>query len=296
MQLATFHWGEYQTRMVMLAALGVVFAVSLQLINGVSGQFSLGHAGFVAIGAYLSGYASLTYAALDAGSDPPRNFENPGQVCWYFISLGMIAAAVSVVIFVLFLVFRFSRRIAHWLPPLLLLGALAWFTWDFKAGFELEVAPEHLIWTHLIRGLSRWFDWTLSHGLPHADSFSHWLPPVLRRPLCMIILLCGGGFFAAMAGLLVGLPTLRLRGDYLAIVTLGFAEILRVIFSNSVALGRTTGLSIIPYTNAGDERDNDPVRHYIFPWILGLMVLTVIAVWRIAYSPKGRLIRAVPRG
>ncbi len=51
---------------------------------------------------------------------------------------------------------------------------------------------------------------------------------------------------AALAGLAVGVPSLRLRGDYLAIVTLGFGEIIRVIFQNSEAVGAASGLSGIP--------------------------------------------------
>ncbi len=55
-----------------------------------------------------------------------------------------------------------------------------------------------------------------------------------------------GGLMAALVGLVVGVPSLRLRGDYLAIVTLGFGEIIRVIFQNSQAFGAATGLTGIP--------------------------------------------------
>jgi branched-chain amino acid transport system permease protein len=58
--------------------------------------------------------------------------------------------------------------------------------------------------------------------------------------------LLAGGLVAALAGLLVGVPSLRLRGDYLAIVTLGFGEIIRVIFQNVEAAGGASGLSGIP--------------------------------------------------
>ena len=47
---------------------------------------------------------------------------------------------------------------------------------------------------------------------------------------------------AALAGLAVGMPTLRLRGDYLAIVTLGFGEIIRVILQNMDCVGGASGL------------------------------------------------------
>jgi branched-chain amino acid transport system permease protein len=293
----TWHWGFYQTRMLMLAAIGVIMAVSLQLINGIAGQFSLGHAGFMAVGAYLSGYASSTYALLDP-DDPGTNYENVGQVAWYFVSLATVVFTIAVVLTVVFLLLRLSQRLWRGLPPLLLLAVLAWFTWDFSAGFGLDSVPPYLIWTKLLRGLGEMFAWTLAQGLGHALEFSKWLPAWSRRPLCFLTLLTGGGLFASAAGLLVGLPTLRLRGDYLAIATLGFAEIIRVVITNSQALGRSTGLPVTPYANRPDaipdpDRPGDPVTHFIFPWILAMMVVTIVAVWRIAYSPKGRLIRAV---
>ena len=54
------------------------------------------------------------------------------------------------------------------------------------------------------------------------------------------------GIITALAGVIIGLPTLRLRGDYLAIVTLGFGEIIRSLLENTPALGGATGLSGAP--------------------------------------------------
>jgi len=56
------------------------------------------------------------------------------------------------------------------------------------------------------------------------------------------IALCIGGTVAALAGLIVGIPSLRLKGDYLAIVTLGFGEIIRVILQNIEAVGGARGM------------------------------------------------------
>ena len=62
--------------------------------------------------------------------------------------------------------------------------------------------------------------------------------------------LVAGGIGAAIAGLVVGIPSLRLKGDYLAIVTLGFGEIIRVLIQNTDAVGGPRGLSgIAGYTN-----------------------------------------------
>lgn len=61
--------------------------------------------------------------------------------------------------------------------------------------------------------------------------------------------LLAGGLMAGLTGLLVGVPSLRLRGDYLAIVTLGFGEIIRVVFQNMEVVGGARGLAgIPPYT------------------------------------------------
>lgn len=60
----------------------------------------------------------------------------------------------------------------------------------------------------------------------------------------------GGAFAAAIVGILIGIPTLRLKGDYLAIATLGMAEIIRVVFLNMEITNGAAGLSGIPrYTN-----------------------------------------------
>ena len=115
--------------------IAIILAVSLNLINGHTGQFSLGHAGFMSVGAYVSAMITLTMQK-SMGAD---------ELAWIF------------------------------LPALLV-----------------------------------------------------------------------GGLVAALAGLLVGVPSLRLRGDYLAIVTLGFGEIIRVIFQNVEAAGGASGLSGIP--------------------------------------------------
>ena len=71
--------------------------------------------------------------------------------------------------------------------------------------------------------------------------------------------LLAGGLLAALTGLLVGLPTLRLRGDYLAIVTLGAGEIIRVILQNMDSVGGPRGYSVLlppPDFRAGWRTDS----------------------------------------
>ncbi len=61
-------------------------------------------------------------------------------------------------------------------------------------------------------------------------------------PVCLL----AGGLMAGFTGVMIGIPTLRLEGDYLAMVTIGFAEIVRVVFLNMPIAGRGLGISGIP--------------------------------------------------
>jgi branched-chain amino acid transport system permease protein len=87
--------------------------------------------------------------------------------------------------------------------------------------------------------------------------------------------LLAGGLAAALAGLLVGIPSLRLRGDYLAIVTLGFGEIIRVILQNMEAVGGASGLHNIPQITS-------------FFWTFGLAAVAVYVVVSLVNSTYGR--------
>ncbi len=145
---------ELLIRLVVLAGLYVTLSVSLNLINGITGQFSIGHAAFYMVGAYTSGYLSNNYAS----------------------KIGITGA-----------------------------------------------------------------------------------------PL-MFILMVMGAAGAALAGLIVGLPSLRLRGDYLAVVTLGFGEIIRIITQNSQPLGGAYGMNVAP--------------KFKFVWMVWLLAVVCIAVCR----------------
>jgi len=164
----------YYLDVLTIIGINVILAVSLNLVNGYTGQFSLGHAGFMSVGAYLSAAVSLFLGPHLLG-DSPSGFAQ----------------------------------------GLFFLGAL------------------------LV-----------------------------------------GGLAAAAAGLVVGIPSLRLRGDYLAIVTLAFGEIIRVTFQNIDALGGALGLNgIPPYTT-------------IF-WVLAFAALTIFTVTCLVNSTYGRGFLAV---
>src|SRR4051812_43665897 len=130
----------YIYTIIMYAGVNIILAVSLNLVNGFTGQFSMGHAGFMSVGGYTASFITTTLQAHQ-----PQIFANPVTT------------------------------------PLIFLGVL--------------------------------------------------------------IL---GGLAASFVGYLVGLPSLRLKGDYLAIVTLGFGEIIRVVILNIDAIGGARGMPDIP--------------------------------------------------
>ena len=162
---------DYFLNILVLMGINVILAVSLNLVNGYTGQFSLGHAGFMAVGAYGSSFITLLI----------------------------------------------GKPLMSVLAPIGGVGASLLF------GVALLV----------------------------------------------------GGVLAALAGLIVGVPSLRLRGDYLAIVTLGFGEIIRVVIQNTESLGGARGLAgIPPYTTFG--------------WTFGIAILSVYVVFMLVNSTYGR--------
>jgi branched-chain amino acid transport system permease protein len=167
----------YLLQVLCLAGINIILAVSLNLINGFTGQFSIGHAGFMAIGAYVSAYLSIT----------------------------------------------FGQRIQS------------------------------------------------------AFSFA---PESVQKSVLLLLVLAVGAACAAVAGFLVGVPSLRLRGDYLAIVTLGFGEIIRVFILNIDAVGGARGLGGMP-------------RLANFFWIYLFAAGTIAVVTRIVNSSFGRTLIAI---
>ncbi len=114
--------------------------------------------------------------------------------------------------------------------------------------------------------------------------------------LCLPI----AGCFSALAGCIIGYPTLRMRGDYLAIVTLGFGEIVRIVINNWMSL--TNGPNgilgikspgIYWFKNGSFEHMLMNNLEQLYFIILGLAAFTVLAVYRINYSRIGRAFEAV---
>ena len=103
--------------------------------------------------------------------------------------------------------------------------------------------------------------------------------------LTVILALIFGGFFAAVCGFIVGLPALRLRGDYLAIVTLAFGEIVKNIFENSDFFGGQTGLKSPQFIGKN--------RFVLFIFGFLLVLLTLFVIQNVIKSKHGRAITAI---
>ena len=100
----------------------------------------------------------------------------------------------------------------------------------------------------------------------------------LGQPFLVAII--ASGIVASFAGILIGIPTLRLKGDYLAIATLGFGEIVRIIATNMDYIGGAIGFNDIPqYTD--------------WTWIYVMTVLTVLLIRNFINSYHGRACIAI---
>ena len=100
--------------------------------------------------------------------------------------------------------------------------------------------------------------------------------------------------FAMIAGVLLGLPALRLRGDYLAIITLGFGEIIRIVALNIPATGGPNGIAGIPNPPAiaGVEFDLPHPQHF-FWLVFALILLTIWMIRRFTVRRPGRAWEAI---
>ncbi|MEA3469993.1 MAG: branched-chain amino acid ABC transporter permease [Thermodesulfobacteriota bacterium] len=99
-----------------------------------------------------------------------------------------------------------------------------------------------------------------------------------------------GGLFAAFLGILLGFPVLRLRGDYLAIVTLGFGEIIRLILENWNDFSHgPSGIANIPRPGFfGMEMSFAGGITYIYYVVVALVIVTIFVVNRLQNSRLGR--------
>lgn len=182
----------FHTKVLVDVGINIILAVSLTMVNGFTGQFSVGHAAFMAVGGYAAG-AITYYSSLMLWGSPEQHGGFLGAGEWLFVGS------------------------------------------------------------------------------------------------CIV-----GGLVAAAAGYVVGLPSLRLRGDYLAIVTLGFGEIVRVVLQQTGDVKftaeevREAGF-LDTATSLGGALGFTGVPTYssIF-WVYAFVVVTLLVAHRLKFSTYGR--------
>jgi branched-chain amino acid transport system permease protein len=113
------------------------------------------------------------------------------------------------------------------------------------------------------------------YGGPYLRNVLGFLPAMGRDATLLLIGLLASAVAAGLAGVAVGIPSLRLRGDYLAIVTLGFGEIIRVFILNIDAIGGARGFAGIPQLSN-------------FFWVYLLVLITIVTVRNVIHSSYGR--------
>lgn len=96
----------------------------------------------------------------------------------------------------------------------------------------------------------------------------------MKLELPFIIAVLTGGVIAAVAGMVIGIPSLRLKGDYLAIATLGFGEIVRIVLLNIEYVGGASGMQVSHLTT--------------WPWVFACVIITVLVIRNFTNSTHGR--------
>jgi branched-chain amino acid transport system permease protein len=102
------------------------------------------------------------------------------------------------------------------------------------------------------------------------------LPEMISFPIALII----GGATAAVFGIIIGIPALRLKGDYLAIITLGFGEIIRVLILALPFTGGAGGLSGISLLTT-------------FSYVYAFAIITIVVIFAFIRSRHGRAVIAI---
>jgi branched-chain amino acid transport system permease protein len=120
---------------------------------------------------------------------------------------------------------------------------------------------------------------TVYHGKAIENMLTGYVGEWAAHAFVLLLVVVVGAVVAALAGLVVGIPSLRLKGDYLAIVTLGFAEIIRIVILNIDSVGGATGLTVPGYAD--------------FFWIGLFAVITIIVVRNIVKSDMGRALVSI---
>ncbi|MGE7766794.1 branched-chain amino acid ABC transporter permease [Peribacillus sp. NPDC096540] len=125
---------------------------------------------------------------------------------------------------------------------------------------------------HLIIGVTGQFSIGHAGFLAVGAYASAVMTMKLEMPFVMALIV--GGLVAALAGLIIGIPSLRLKGDYLAIATLGFGEIVRIMLLNIDYVGGASGMQVSHLTT--------------WPWVFASVLVTIIVIRNFTSSTHGR--------
>lgn len=185
-----------------------------------------------------------------------------------FLTLILVIAAYAVVAFLLYSG-GLKRQISNMLIPISVYIVLA-VSLNLVVGLLGELSLGH----------AGFMSVGIFSGCLVSIALEPYLPMVARLPLCMII----GGLIAAFFGFLVGLPALRLKGDYLAIVTLACGEIIKNVITNLKLTGGALGLNTGSIYSAPKQ---------LLPYAIVLVLLTTIVMMNLKNSKQGRAIMAI---
>jgi branched-chain amino acid transport system permease protein len=125
---------------------------------------------------------------------------------------------------------------------------------------------------HLIIGVTGQFSIGHAGFLAVGAYVSAIMTMKFQLPFSMALVI--GGVAAAVAGLIIGIPTLRLKGDYLAIATLGFGEILRIALLNIDYVGGASGMQVSHFTT--------------WPWVFACTLIAIVVIANFTNSRHGR--------
>jgi len=121
---------------------------------------------------------------------------------------------------------------------------------------------------------------------------SPWFSPELHFGVALVFVVLA----AALTGLLIGAPVIRMRGDYLAIVTLGFGEIIRLLFMSDWLgpyFGGAQGITNIPGVDLGFATVKGTDPRSVFYLVLAFCAIAIYTSWRLQASRLGRAWMAI---
>lgn len=185
-----------------------------------------------------------------------------------FITLYIVAAAY-IFISVLLFTGNLSRQVTNMLIPISCYIVLA-VSLNLVVGLLGELSLGH----------AGFMSVGLFSGCLLSIALTDTLPITVRLPISLVF----GGLIAAIVGFIVGLPALRLRGDYLAIVTLACGEIIKDIINNMKITGGALGLSTLKIYSKPAE---------LLPFAIILVFITIIITMNLKHSRHGRAITAI---